>query len=80
MLGPQGCLLRLSEVAFWTIFEILGGLVIYSSYQVNVTTYLESFLFLCVCAKKGFSSGGTVWPDTWPSRASIMAPVHARER
>ena len=58
----------------WAIFEFLGGLVIYSSYQVMATTCLKLFLFLWVYAKKGFSSGGTVWSATWPSRASITAP------
>ena len=38
------------------IFEILGGLVIYISYQVKVTTCLKSFNFLCAYPRKVFSA------------------------
>ena len=58
----------------WAIFEFLGGLVIYSSCQVEQTTYLKSFHFLCTYSHKVFSAWAEVWTGTWPSTAPIIAP------
>ena len=55
-------------------FEFLGGLVIYSSYQVKRTTYLKSFHFLCTHPRKDSSAWTEVWSISWPSTAPIMAP------
>ena len=74
LLVPQERLLWLQEVAIWEIFEFLGGLVIYSSYQVDVLTWVKSYLYLCIYPKKGFSSGGTVWSGTYRARPSITVP------
>ena len=46
------------------IFEFLGGLVIYKSYQVQQTTYLKSFHFLCTYPRKVFSAWAAVWSMT----------------
>ena len=59
-------------VAIWTIFEFLGGLVIYSSYQVCTTTCLKSFRYLWVYPGKVFSAWTEVWTGTWPSRSFII--------
>ena len=48
--------------------------MIYSSYQVNVSTCLKSFHFLCTYPGKVFSAWAEVWSMSWPSTASIMAP------
>ena len=45
LLGPQRRLLWLPEVAIWAIFEFLGGLVIYNSYQCKVNYPLEIISF-----------------------------------
>ena len=65
-LGPQGRLLRLPGVTIWAFFDFLGGLVIYSSYQVESTTYLKSNLQLGIYAEKVFSAWTEVWSGTWP--------------
>ena len=62
-----------SEFAL-SIFEFLGGLVIYSSYQVQQITYLKSFHFLFTYPRKVFSAWTEVWTGAWPSTAPIMAP------
>ena len=74
VLGPQGRLLSLQEVATWKIFEFLGGLVSCRSYQVQQTTCLKSFHFLCTYPHKVFSAWAEVWSIPWPSRAPIIAP------
>ena len=74
VLAPQRRLLWLPEVAIGTIFEFLGGLVIDSSYQVDATTCLKSFHFLCAYPRKVVSAWTEVWTGAWPSTASIMAP------
>ena len=58
VLDPQRRLLRLPGVAIWTIFEFLGGLVIYiySSYQVKSTTEIESYRYLGIYASKDSSA------------------------
>ena len=73
VLGPQGSLLWLPEVAIWKIFEILSGLI-YIAYQVQPTTCLKSFHFLCTYPRKVFSALAEVWSIPWPSTTSIMAP------
>ena len=45
-----------------------------SSYQVQQTTYLKSFPFLCTYPRKDRSDWTEVWTVPWPSTASIMAP------
>ena len=80
-LGPRLGQLHVAQVEgfasrrsrFGQIFEFLGGLVIYSSYQVQGTTCLKSFHFLCTYPGKVFSAWTEVWTGTWPSSASIMA-------
>ena len=49
--------------------------MIYSSYQVNVSTCLKSFHFLFTYPGKVFSAWTEVWSIPWPSTASIMAPA-----
>ena len=61
---PQRRLLLLPEVAIWEIFEFLAGLVIYSSYQVQQTTCLKTFHFLCTYPRKVFSAWTEVWTGT----------------
>ena len=51
-----------------------AGLVIYSSYQVQQTTCLKTFHFLCTYARKVFSAWAEVWSISWPSTEPIMAP------
>ena len=70
----QGRLLRFLKVAIWTIFEFLGGLVIYKSYQVKVFTWIKSYICLWVYTQKGFSAGGTVSTIPCTSMAPITAP------
>ena len=48
--------------------------MIYSSYQVEAFTLVKSYLCLWANPKKGFSSGGTVWPGTCRARASNTVP------
>ena len=48
--------------------------MIYSSYQVQQTTYLKSFHFLCTYPRKDSSAWTEVWSGAWPSTVSIMAP------
>ena len=56
VLGPQGKVLWLPGVAIWAIFEFLGGLVIYSSYQVKAITCLKSSLFVGTYPHRVFSA------------------------
>ena len=62
------------RVAIWTIFEILGGLMISTTRQVQPTSCLKLFCFLCTYPRKVFSAWAEVWVPTLPSTASIMAP------
>ena len=48
--------------------------MIYSSYQVQQTTWLKSFRFLFTYPRKDSSAWTEVWSISWPSTASIMAP------
>ncbi len=73
--GPQERLSWLPGVAIWTIFEFLGLLVIYSSYQVKPSTRINSYRRLCIYSGKDSSAWAEVWTVTYCSRASIMAHV-----
>ena len=59
---------------FFEIFEVLGGLAMYGSYQVTTTTCLKPSHFLCIYPHKVFSACAEVRTGTWPSTVSIMAP------
>ena len=78
MLGPQRYLLRLPGVAIWKIFEVLGGSVTYSSYQVEAITWIKSYRYLGLYVKKDASAwtesdkkkkGGSKSPNTPGSRS-----------
>ena len=45
----------------WKIFEFLGDLVIYSSYQVTTTIRVKSYRRLCIYPVKDSS----VWTEVW---------------
>ena len=74
MIVRQGSLLRLPGVTIWAIFEFLGGMVIYSAYQVKRTARFKSYRHLGVYPSKVFSTGGTVSTIPWPPMAPITAP------
>ena len=73
-LVPQRRLLRLPGVAIWDIFEVLDGLMTCSSYQVEATTKIKSYIHLGTYPGKVVSAGGTVWSIPWPSTVPITAP------
>ena len=77
-LVTQRHLLWLPEVAIWKLFEILGDLVMYSSYQVVATTWVKSYHCLGMHTSKEWSTRGTVSTATWPPMAPIMAPGELR--
>ena len=54
-------------------FEILSGLVVYSSYQIKATTRIKSYPRLPRYVKEVSSAWTEVWTIAWPSRAPIMA-------
>ena len=72
-LVPKRYLLRLPGVAIWDIFEFLDGLVIYSLYQVEATTWIKSYVDLGTYPRKVFSALTEVWTGTGSSRTNITA-------
>jgi hypothetical protein len=61
-------------VAIWKIFEFLGRLVIYYSYQVNQFPEYNHIATFFTYTKKDYNASTEVWKGTWPSRAPIMVP------
>ena len=55
------------------IFEVLVGLVIYSSYQVEATTKIKSYPYLSLYPRKVFSAWTEVLSIPWPSTVPITA-------
>ena len=55
------------------IFEVLVGLVTYSSYQGKATTKIKSYLYLGLYPRKVFSAWTEVWSILRPSTVPITA-------
>ena len=56
------------------IFEVLGGLVTYSSYQVEATTKIKLYRHLVPYPRKVFSTGGTVSTIPCSQRRLLRLP------
>ena len=59
------------DLADFEIFELLGRLVTYSSYQVKTTTWINLYRYLGIYAKKDSSDWTEVWSGARPSTAPI---------
>ena len=55
------------------IFEVLAGLVINSSYQVEATTKIKLYPYLGLYPRNVFSAWIEVWSIPWPSTVPITA-------
>ena len=59
---------------FWVFFRFWVGLVIYSPYQMRVSTRIKSYLCICLYPGKDASAWTVVWSGPNRARASITVP------